>query len=71
MSVKVMTFLFIGAIIFITETPQFETSTRELSLKLISLKLNIRPYNRLSVGTEDFKDDKDELGVPHITKSSY
>ena len=71
MSVKATTFLFISAIIFIIETPQFKAGTREFSLKPISLKLNIRPYNKLSMGVEDLKDNKDKPGVLYTTKSSH
>jgi len=36
------------------------TGSRELTFKLFSSKLNIRPYNKLSKEVEDFKDYKDK-----------
>ena len=49
-------FLFAGVIILITKIIKLRTSLREVSLKPISLRLNIRPYNKLSEEVEDFKD---------------
>jgi len=56
MRVETMTFFFIYAIILIIKTLWFKISLKEVPLKLISLKLNIRPYNKLSKEIRDFKD---------------
>jgi len=38
---------------------------------VISLGLNIRPYNKLDKEVADFKEYKEELTTPHNTKCFY
>jgi len=41
------------------------------NIKMFSLKLNIRPYNRLDKEVIDFKEYKEGLTEPHNTKCFY
>jgi len=38
---------------------------------MLSLRLNIRPYNRLDKEIIDFKEYKEGLTMPHNTKRFY
>ena len=70
-SVKTMTFLFISAIILIIKTMQLQLSNSKIPLKAVSLRLNIRPYNKLNKEVIDFKECKKGLITPHNTKCFY
>ena len=59
-----------SAILLITQQLKIITSSQELTLKFLSSRLNVKPYNKLSKKVGDFKDNKGELEVPYITKSS-
>ena len=66
-----MMFLFISAIILITEATQLRPSSDEIPLKPISLRLNIRPYNRLDKEVINFRECKEELATQYDTKCFY
>jgi len=71
MSVKMMTFLFISTIILIIKMMQLQPGSSKVSLKAISLGLNVRPYNRLDKEIVDFKECKEGLATQHDTKYFY
>ena len=50
---------------------KFRKSKRQLALKLISLRLNTRPYNKLDKEVIDFKEYKEGLATQHNTKYFY
>jgi len=70
-SVKVTTFLFISIIIFVIKMMQLQLGNNKVFFKALSLKLNIRPYNRLDKEVADFRECKDGLTIPHDTRCFY
>ena len=70
-SVKAITFLFVGTIILIIKMMQLRPSSSKIPLKPISLKLNIRPYNKSDKEVIDFKECKGRLTMPYNTKCFY
>jgi len=44
---------------------------RKSDIKTLSLRLNIRPYNKLDKEVVDFKEYKEGLATPHNTRYSY
>jgi len=46
-------------------------SSRELTLKLYSGRLNIKPYDKLNKEVIDFKEYKEGLVTQYNTKYSY
>jgi len=46
-------------------------SLRQLTLKLLSGRLNTRPYNRLDKEVADFKECKEELTTLYNIEYSY
>jgi len=71
MSIKMTTFLFISAIVFIIKIIQLQLSSSKIPFKPIGLKLNARPYNRLDKEVIDFKEYKGGLTMLHNTKYFY
>jgi len=57
--------------LFIIKTLGFSKDNRQLTLKFLSSKLNIRPYDRLDKEVIDFKECKEELITPYNTKCFY
>ena len=46
-------------------------SGNKIPFKIISLRLNIRPYNRLDKGVIDFRECKEGLVTQYNTKYFY
>jgi len=57
--------------LFRIKTTKIVKSRRKGDIKILSLKLNIRPYNRLDKEVIDFKECKKGLTTPHNTKYFY
>ena len=57
--------------LFSTKTLNISKSGGQLTLKMSSFKLNIRPYNRLDKEVIDFKECKEELIMLYNTKYFY
>ena len=49
-------------------TLKFGKCRRQFTFKMLSLRLNTRPYNRLDKEIADFTECKEEPVVPYITK---
>ena len=49
----------------------FSKGSRQLTIKFLSNRLNIKPYNRLNKEVIDFKECKEELITPYNTKYFY
>jgi len=71
MSIKVITFLFIGMVVFVIKTMQLQSGSDKVFFKALSLKLNTRPYNKLDKEVADFRECKYGLTTPHNTRYFY
>jgi len=53
------------------KTADLSESNRQFTIKPLSGRLNMRPYNRLDKKVVDFKKCKEGLTMPHNTKYFY
>ena len=51
-----------------TEMLKFSKNGRQFIFKMLSFRLNIKPYNRLNKKVADFKEHKNRLVILCITK---
>ena len=57
-----------GSLLKLRHMTEFITSSKELTLKLLSSRENISYYNKLDKEVADFRECKDRLAMPCTTK---